>query len=94
MTLRRDAPTLNERMKVDAVTTWNDPDELGERIVRYDDVRCPECGRMFWCLYWEKNGYPEVHCDVCGIRESWPFNEMKLKERYEHGTRPADAVDA
>lgn len=89
MTLHRDAPTLNERMKVNAVTTWNDPDELGERVVRYRDVRCPECGRMFWCVWWEANGYPEVHCDVCGIRESWPFNETQLRERYEKGARPA-----
>ena len=35
----RDRLTLNQRNKVDAVTTWNDPDELGERVVRYLDVR-------------------------------------------------------
>lgn len=70
--------------KVDAVTTWNDEDELGERVVRYDDVRC-ECGRMFFCIRWEAYGYPEVHCPACGFRESWPFGETGLEERYRRG---------
>jgi len=80
--------TRNQRNKVDAVTTWNDPDEIGERVVRYNDVRCPVCGRMFWCRLWEANGYPSVHCDVCDFRESWPFEVTGLKERYENGPRP------
>jgi len=81
------SPTLNHRTKVEAVTTVNDPDELGERVVRYGDVRCPECGRMFWCIRWEACGWPEVHCDHCGYREGWPFEETDLRERYEEGPR-------
>lgn len=77
--------TLNQRTKVDVVTTWNDPDERGDRVVRYDDVRCPDCGRMFWCVNWEYVGRPEVHCDACGLRDSWPFEETGLEARYENG---------
>lgn len=76
--------TLEQAPKVDAVTTWNDEDELGERVVRYDDVRCPECGRMLWCIRWESVGYPEVHCPPCGLLDSWPFNDTGLRERYEN----------
>jgi len=76
---------LQTRPKVDAVTTWNDPEELGERVVRYDDVRCPECDRMLWCIRWEAVGWPEVHCDVCGFREGWPFEESGLEDRYRDG---------
>ena len=72
-------------MKVDAVTTWNDEDEIGERVVRYTDVRCPHCDRMFWCIRWEAYGYPEVHCNACGLRESWPFETLGLRERYAEG---------
>jgi len=79
--------TLNKHTKVDAGTTVNDPDDLGERVVRYDDVRCDQCGRMFWCIRWEATGYPEVHCDVCDYRDWWPFEETDLKERYEDGPR-------
>ena len=79
--------TRNQRTKVDAVTTVNDPDEIGERVVRYDDVRCPICNRMFWCIRWEAVGYPEVHCDVCGLRGYWPFETTGLKRRYENGPR-------
>jgi len=79
--------TLNEYMKVDAVTTVNDPEEIGERVVRYRDVRCPECNRMFWCIRWEDYGYPEVHCDACDYRDSWPFEETGLKQRYRDGPR-------
>ena len=84
----RDRPTLNQRNKVDAVTTWNDPDELGERVVRYLDVRCPSCNRMFWCIRWEATGYPEVHCDHCDYRDYWPFEETGLEERYREGPHP------
>lgn len=80
--------TLNQRTKVDAVTTVNDPDEIGERVVRYCDVRCSSCDRMLWCVRWEVCGYPEVHCDACGFRESWPFEQSGLKERYEEGPHP------
>lgn len=76
-------------MKVDAVTTWNDPDELGDRVVRYLDVRCPDCNRMFWCILWEANGWPSVHCDVCDFRESYPFESIDgLEERYLTGEWP------
>jgi len=86
--------TRNRRTKVDAVTTWNDPDEIGERVVRYDDVRCHKCGRMFWCIRWEATGWPEVHCDACGFREGWPFEETDLKQRYEDGPRPDNSGNA
>ena len=80
--------TLNQRHKIDAVTTVNDPDELGERVVRYRDVRCPDCDRMLWCIRWEDYGWPEVHCDACGLRDSWPFDATELRDRYEEGPRP------
>jgi len=81
--------TLNQRNKVDAVVSgWNDPDKLGERVVRYRDVRCPDCGRMMYCIRWEAYGWPEVHCDVCGLREGWPFEQTELKDRYENGPKP------
>jgi len=83
-----DRLTLNQRNKVDAVTTWNDPDELGELVVRYLDVRCPNCNRMFWCIRWEATGYPEVHCDHCDYRDYWPFEETGLEERYSEGPHP------
>lgn len=81
-------PTLNDRTRVDPVTTWNDENELGTRVIRYDDVRCPECDRMLWCINWECNGWPEVHCDACELRESWPFEETGLKDRYKRGPHP------
>jgi len=74
-----------EETKVEIVTTWNDEDELGERVVRYDDVRCPECGRMLFCILWEAYGYPEVHCPPCGLRDTWPFKQTGLRDRYERG---------
>lgn len=79
---------LNSHPKVDAVTTVNDPDDLGERVVRYHDVRCPDCDRMFWCIRWEATGYPEVHCDACGYRDQWPFEETELEDRYRNGPQP------
>lgn len=82
--------TLQQSPKVDAVTTWNDEDELGERVVRYDDVRCPECDRMLFCIRWEATGWPEVHCPPCGLRESWPFEETGLRNRYERGYHDAE----
>jgi len=88
MTVDNDTPTLNQRNKVDAVTTVNDPDDLGERVVRYLDVRCPDCDRMLWCIRWEDYGWPEVHCDVCGFREGWPFEASELEDRYREGPRP------
>ncbi len=76
--------------RVFEVTTWNDPDEIGDRVVRYTDVRCPECGRMFWCLLWEDTGWPSVHCDACDIEYSYPFDEIDgLEERYSNGQWPA-----
>lgn len=76
---------LEANPKVDTITTWNDEDELGERVVRYDDVRCPECSRMLFCLDWEANGYPSVHCPPCGFSENWPFEETGLEDRYRNG---------
>ena len=73
--------------KVDVVTSWNDPDDLGERVVRYLDVRCPSCARMFFCIRWEDYGWPEVHCPACSIRDSWPFEKTGLKQRYRNGGR-------
>lgn len=84
----RRRPTLNQRNKIDVVTTWNDDDELGDRVVRYDDVRCPECSRMFFCIRWEATGYPEVHCPACGLTDSWPFDETGLEQRYRQGPHP------
>jgi phage FluMu protein Com len=75
---------IDKSPKVDAITTWNDEDELGERVVRYNDVRCPECGRMLFCIRWEATGWPEVHCPPCGVHEGWPFEETQLRERYEN----------
>jgi ribosomal protein S27E len=78
-------------MKADAVITVNDPDDLGERVVRYLDVRCPDCGRMFFCVRWEATGYPEVHCPPCGRRHSWPFEEIAgLEQRYSTGEWPTE----
>ena len=84
------ARTHNQRTKIDAVTTWNDPDERGERVVRYRDVRCHDCGRMLWCLRWEAVGWPEVHCDACGLRDTWPFDKTGLRDRYEEGPRDVE----
>lgn len=75
--------------KIDTITTWNDPDELGERVVRYLDVRCPDCARPFFCIRWEACGYPEVHCPACDRRHSWPFEEIDgLQHRYRRGEWP------
>lgn len=75
--------------KVAAVESVNNPDDIGERVVRYRDVRCRECSRMFWCVYWEDVGYPHVNCQACGIEYSWPFEEIEgLEHRYRHGEWP------
>lgn len=75
--------------RVMEITTWNDPDERGDRVVRYRDVRCRECRRMLWCIRWEDIGWPEVHCPACGIRDTWPFDDHPgLRARYEEGYWP------
>jgi len=69
--------------RVDCVTTVNDPDDIGERVVRDTEVRCPECGRMYWLIRWDDYGWPECHCDVCDRRESWPFETPGIKDKYD-----------
>jgi len=61
----------------------SDADDIGHRVVEYDEVRCPECDRMLKCIRWEDYGWPEVHCEACGIRESWPFDEIENGEFLE-----------
>lgn len=86
---RGNGPITGPSAKVDVVTTWNDPDEIGDRVARYLDVRCPECDRMLWCLHWDAVGYPDVHCDACGFRSYWPFEEIDgLEHRYRNGSWP------
>lgn len=75
--------------EVDAVVSVNDPDDIGDRVVRYRDVRCPDCNRMFFCLQWEDYGYPSVHCPPCGNYYRWPFDEIDgLEHRYRNNEWP------
>jgi DNA-directed RNA polymerase subunit RPC12/RpoP len=66
------------------VESVNHAEDIGDRVARYDEIRCPNCNRMFWCIRWADYGYPEVHCENCNIRESWPFEGIDgLKDQYE-----------
>lgn len=73
-------------MKVETVHDWSEGEEWEqrERVTRYDDVRCPECNRMLYCVLWEDIGYPDVHCPVCGFRESHPWDDHpEIREAWE-----------
>ena len=79
--------------RVHEVTTWNDfgDDDRRDRVVRYTDVRCPDCGRMFWCELWEDIGWPSVVCDACGVEHTYPFEEIDgLEQRYLRGSWPTE----
>jgi len=80
---------LDELTLDEVVEGEHEPDDPGHDVVRYDEIRCPECDRRLYCHYWDSAGYPHVICEVGHFEDSWPFEDVpEFKDAYEHGVTP------